>query len=270
MGAGYGVRVEWLMQLSDELLVGVSSATPSDSDAGDVRPIGSTILGPTRRAIGAWRLRLADGRTVEHESEYLDDGAIGMLTLSFPVSGLQEGDVAGIEVTPAVGAGLRIEQSRVPVVEFPVELGDLGLEIKATELIEAGGEAPIRSGETRLVVDRLQLGWSSGWLDWRLEGIEGVRARLEPVITLIGDGVPPEDRTVLITDLASGSRFLQRSPAPLTPGTSGSSHLVGIRPGPATYEVTALEITWTVTWARYSSEALTVAVDGCSWITAAE
>jgi len=262
IGTGYGIRVEWMMQLSDRLLVGISSALADEIDPGEVRPIGTTILGPTRRAVGAWTLRLGDGRAVAHQTESLDHAAVGMLTVSFPVTGLAAGDVAALEIAPAAGAGMRVEETRLPVDGLPVDIGDL--EVEATELIES--DSGTRSGESRLVVDGLQVSPSSGWIDWHLEGIEGVGARLEALITLVGDAVAEPDRAVLVMEIDAGNRFLQREPAPLTPGTSGSVHLVRARGVPA-YEVTALEITWTVTWARYADEVIEVPLDGASWIT---
>jgi hypothetical protein len=264
-GSGYGLRVEWFMQLDEELLVGISSAVSSDSDPTELRPIGATILGPTRRAVGTWTLRLADGRAIRHTAEHLDDAATGMLTVSFPVTGLTDADVETLEVAAAVGAGMRVEETRLPVDGVPADLSGNAIEVGATELVESGSGPVVRSGESRLIVDRLEVGWSSGWVEWHLEGIEGVAARLEAAVSL-RDGETGTE-TLLVPEIDVGPRFLQRGPAPLTPGVSGSIHLVRVGSPGGPHQVTMVEISWTVSWARYAEETTLLPAAGTPWIT---
>jgi hypothetical protein len=260
-GAGYGVRVEWMFSGADALHVALSTAVPSDGDRSTTRPVGATILGPGRRAVGAWTVLLADGRRVAHTAETVDEEAPGTMTVSFPVTGVVSGDVVSIEMVPATGHGMRVVETTIAMPSFPVT----GLEttIPATELVEHTGSGTQRSGESRLLVEGLDAAWSHGWVRWTLEGEPGVLVRLEGVVGLAGSDEP----VVLASAAPFEQRFLSRATPPLTPAASGVLHLRRSgRPGVAEYEVTALECTWTVTWARYEGEPVTVPTTGAVWL----
>ena len=259
-GLGYGLRAESLFVRGEIVYVAVSSAVPSDADPAASAPLGEDrVLGSTRRALGAWALRLTDGAAIDFTRERFDPDAPGMVTVEFPAGGVSVEDVVGLELRPLAGSGLRSVETEVPVDAVPLALEAGAVDaVPASERVAHLDSGVVeRSVESWLEVDSLVADWDYGAVTWRLQGAPDVAVMVSCLVTFEGEGVDEQDRASLLSASQMPPTFLQRPQAPDSPARAGTTYL--LVPGRAVldrYQVTSLRFEWTVSWARYGDEVL--------------
>lgn len=166
-----GMRVERVLVRPEEVLVTVSSVVPAG-------------LAPTETSGfpgGRWDLVLADGRRITSTDEGSDGLAQGFVSVRFPVTGLDVGEIVGVELT---GLGHRLSQvvsATVDGVVLPPDGAEVEVPLATTEF-------PLDDGVV-LHIDRFAVSTTTGVLDWSLGGDDpDAVGSIAPQLALVADG----------------------------------------------------------------------------------
>lgn len=236
----------WMMSRADGLYVGVHLVAPPDAE---------TAPAP---ASAAWTLRLDDGRLIPFRAEHAVFFAPGVVTVEFPVRGIDPADVAGLTMHPAV-ATTQLESR---------------WDLEVTQLPWRGpAPGPIAAADAfSIVATGLRLGGDGGVVEWQLFGAARTRAIVDAEATWTVRG--GEEPQMAAAEYRIGDAPLQLGPLPADARSSGTLDLFHLDdpqaptyrsrwwgdPGPV--EIDGLAFVFRVTVYDYAEDGIDIPLEG--------